>query len=92
MSYLREAPLPVRLNISLNIHLSYYDNDNLCDESSDYVSETENTGESIEAEVVEDVKSDDTTAQYIDNSVMVNTGNGLQIKENHGTLNIVLGK
>lgn len=88
----REYVAAIGENSSLNIHLSYYDNDNLCDESSDYVSETENTGESIEAEVVEDVKSDDTTAQYIDNSVMVNTGNGLQIKENHGTLNIVLGK
>ena len=38
------------------------------------------------------MKNDDTAAQHIDNSVMVNIGNGLQIKENHGTLNIVLGK
>lgn len=88
----REYVAAIGENSSLNIHLSYYENDHLCDESSDDVNETENTAETIETEIIDEVKNDDTTAQYIDNSVMVNIGNGLQIKENHGTLNIVLGK
>lgn len=88
----REYVAAIGENSSLNIHLSYYENDHLCDEPSDDVDKTENTAETIETEIIDEVKNDDTTAQYIDNSVMVNIGNGLQIKENHGTLNIVLGK
>lgn len=88
----REYVAAIGENSSLNIHLSYYGNDHLCDESSDDVNETENIEELIETEIVDDIKNDDTAAQHIDNSVMVNIGNGLQIKENHGTLNIVLGK
>lgn len=88
----REYVAAIGENSNLNIHLSYYENDHLCDESSDDVNETENTAETIETEIVDEVKNDDTTARYIDNSVMVNIGNGLQIKENQGTLNIVLGK
>lgn len=88
----REYVAAIGENSSLNIHLSYYENDHLCDEPSDDVDKTENTAETIETEIIDEVKNDDTTARYIDNSVMVNIGNGLQIKENHGTLNIVLGK
>lgn len=88
----REYVAAIGENSSLNIHLSYYENDHLCDEPSDDVDETENIDELIETEIVDDIKNDDTAAQHIDNSVMVNIGNGLQIKENHGTLNIVLGK
>ena len=88
----REYVAAIGENSNLNIHLSYYENDHLCDESSDDVSGMENTAEIVDTEIVDDIENDDTTAQYIDNSVMVNIGNGMQIKENHGTLNIVLGK
>lgn len=88
----REYVAAIGENSNLNIHLSYYENDHLCDESSDDVSGMENTAEIVDTEIVDDIENDDTITQYIDNSVMVNIGNGMQIKENHGTLNIVLGK
>ena len=88
----REYVAAIGENSNLNIHLSYYENDHLCDESSYDVSGMENTAEIVDTEIVDDIENDDTVTQYIDNSVMVNIGNGMQIKENHGTLNIVLGK
>lgn len=88
----REYVAAIGENSDLNIHLSYYENDHLCDESSDDVSGMKNTAEIVDTEIVDDIENDDTVTQYIDNSVMVNIGNGMQIKENHGTLNIVLGK
>ncbi len=88
----REYVAAIGENSSMNLHLSYFEKAHLYNESSEDANETEDTSEQIETEIVDETKNDDVTTQCIDNSVMVNIGNGLQIKENHGTLNIVLGK